>query len=103
MALTLTASDSETIVVEFVTAPMTDKDKLSNALPASAHAATVQWSDSERQDAFISQCHYCHQIGNSLTRVPRSGELRVEVVDRMEGYLVLTGHFGFRALMAAFC
>lgn len=82
-------ADGETMIVDFTTAPMTDKDSLSNALTASAHAATIQWSNSEHRDAFISQCHYCHQIGNSLTRAPRSRELWVEAVDRMEGYLVL--------------
>jgi len=85
----VTVSDGETSNVDFATPPMKDKDSLSNALTASAHAATIQWFDSEHRDAFISQCHYCHQIGNSLTRAPRSKELWGEVVDRMEGYLVL--------------
>ena len=85
----VTVSDGETIVVDFVTARMTDKGKLSNALTASAPAATIRWSNSEHRGAFISQCHYCHQIGNSLTRTPRSKELWIDVVDRMEGYLVL--------------
>jgi len=58
-------------------------------LTASAHAATIHWANTEDRDTFVSQCHFCHQIGNSLTRVPRSRELWVEVVDRMEGYLVL--------------
>jgi len=85
----VTVTDGATIQLDFVTERMTDKKNLSNALTASAHAATIHWANTENRDTFISQCHFCHQIGNSLTRVPRNRELWVEVVDRMEGYLVL--------------
>jgi len=85
----VTVSDGETIRVDFVTERMTDAENLSNMLTASAHAATIHWSKAQDRETFVSQCHFCHQIGNSLTRVPRSRELWIEVVDRMEGYLVL--------------
>jgi len=85
----VTVTDGATIQVDFVAERMTDEKNLSNALTASAHAAIIHWANTEDRDTFVSQCHFCHQIGNSLTRVPRNKALWVEVVDRMEGYLVL--------------
>src|SRR5690606_10746319 len=62
---------------------------LSDSLTASAHIGEVKWPDKESRAAFISQCNYCHQIGNSLTRVPRSVSAWQGVIERMEGYGVL--------------
>ncbi len=74
--------------LDFQTKKITDPNKLSQTLTASAHVATMEWlSDSDRA-TFVSQCNFCHQIGNSLTRAPRDKIEWEAVVDRMEGYLV---------------
>ncbi len=64
-------------------------DALSESLAASAHAAMLDWPNADLREAFVSQCHFCHQIGNALTRVPRDGDEWAETVDRMDGYLVM--------------
>lgn len=66
-----------------------DPARLSDALSASAHAATLKFERNEDEEAFRSQCHFCHQIGNELTRRPRSDSEWQEVLDRMQSYGVL--------------
>lgn len=66
-----------------------DPTKLSDALTASAHAATVKFENEEDRVAFRSQCHFCHQMGNELTRRVRTDEQWQEVLDRMQSYGVL--------------
>lgn len=85
----LTVSDGEQYVVDFTTEKMSDPQSISESLTASAHAATLKWPENSDRTTFISQCNFCHQIGNSLTRRPRAKEEWEAVVDRMEGYLVL--------------
>ncbi len=75
--------------LDLVLEPLTEPQALSDSLTASAHAAKLKWPDVPMRSAFVSQCHFCHQIGNAFTRAPRSTEDWTEVVDRMEGYLVL--------------
>ncbi|MDD3765294.1 MAG: hypothetical protein PHP86_18520 [Nevskiales bacterium] len=65
---------------------LTDPQAISDQLTASAHAAALPFPDQQTKDAFISQCSYCHQQGNSLTRVPRPAEAWSEAIWRMEGY-----------------
>jgi sugar lactone lactonase YvrE/cytochrome c5 len=65
---------------------MTDPQEISDSLTASAHAAQLPFPDEKTKDVFISQCAYCHQIGNSLTRVPHAKEAWSDTVWRMEGY-----------------
>ena len=67
----------------------TDPVALSNSLTASAHLTALSWNDPQMKAAFVSQCNYCHQVGNELTRVPRSREGWDETVRRMEGYLAI--------------
>jgi virginiamycin B lyase len=62
---------------------------LSDSLTASAHLTALSWSAPETRAAFISQCNYCHQVGNELTRGPRDQTAWKESVRRMEGYLAL--------------
>ena len=64
----------------------TTPEELSNALTASAHAAILPFPDEETKVTFISQCTYCHQQGNSLTRVPRKEAAWSDAIWRMEGY-----------------
>ncbi len=84
----VTASNGETLEVDFTATELSTPEDLSESLTASAHAATIYWSKPSDRATFISQCNFCHQIGNSLTRQPRNKEDWKEVVDRMEGYLV---------------
>jgi streptogramin lyase len=65
----------------------------SDALPASAHAATLDWQDRGLREGFVSQCQFCHQIGNALTRRPRSEAEWSAAIDRMHGYgALITAH-----------
>ena len=63
--------------------------ELSDSLPASAHAAVLPWGNHNTREAFISQCNYCHQMGNALTRVPREESRWRDTVRRMEGYFAM--------------
>jgi len=67
----------------------TDAAALSDSLTASAHLTALSWPLPETRAAFISQCNYCHQVGNELTRVPRDQDAWKETVRRMEGYLAI--------------
>lgn len=63
--------------------------ELSESLPASAHLSTLPWASQDSRAAFISQCNYCHQVGNALTRTPRDESAWAATVHRMEGYFAL--------------
>ena len=63
-----------------------DAQARSDQLPASAHAARLQFSGDEHREMFRSQCHFCHQIGNAWTRRARSEEDWQVVFNRMESY-----------------
>lgn len=65
---------------------LTDAQEISDQLTASAHAAALKFTDEKTRRAFISQCSYCHQQGNSLTRRPRERAEWSDVTWRMEGY-----------------
>ena len=65
---------------------LTDPQEISDSLTASAHAAALPFPDKATKDVFISQCSYCHQQGNSLTRRPRPDAEWNDVLWRMEGY-----------------
>lgn len=65
---------------------LNDPIKISERLTASAHASSVKWDDSKTKQDFISQCHFCHQIGNSTTRAPKTEEQWAQVIKRMQGY-----------------
>ena len=78
---------SETIIEQnFALNRLTSPEEISASLPASAHVSTLSFKDPEAKDAFVSQCNYCHQMGNSLTRAPRSSEAWSDTVRRMEGF-----------------
>jgi len=83
------AADGETSELSFTAASLSSPEDLSASLTASAHAATLKWPTVEDRSTFVSQCTFCHQIGNSLTRRPRNTQQWKEVVDRMEGYLAM--------------
>ena len=64
-------------------------EALSEALTASAHTAVLPWKDGQERAPFVSQCNYCHQVGNALTRVPRPLSEWRAAVDRMQGYFAM--------------
>ena len=64
-------------------------EELSASLPASAHLAKLRWHNGDSRSAFISQCNYCHQVGNALTRGPKDEEGWSATVRRMEGYFAM--------------
>ena len=63
-----------------------DAQLASDALSASAHNAVLPWTRADDRHVFVSQCNYCHQIGNSTTRAPRSHDLWLATINKMEGY-----------------
>jgi hypothetical protein len=67
----------------------TNAEALSDSLTASAHLTALSWGAPGTRAAFISQCNYCHQVGNELTRGSRDQDAWKETVRRMEGYLAL--------------
>ena len=78
---------------DFALAPIFDAKTASETLTASAHATALHFTDPGDRQAFVSQCNYCHQVGNALTRVPREESAWQATVARMEGYMaLLTGH-----------
>ncbi|SOB77024.1 hypothetical protein SAMN04488490_2774 [Marinobacter sp. LV10R510-11A] len=65
---------------------LTDPKAISARLTASAHASAVDWQDADTKQDFISQCHFCHQIGNASTRVEKTEEQWRDTLERMQGY-----------------
>jgi len=63
-----------------------DPQALSDSLSASAHVAQLTFNETENNTAFRSQCHFCHQMGNELTRRPRNEDEWQQVLERMQGY-----------------
>lgn len=69
--------------------PFADPQAASDALAASAHNAKLPWKEIKDRAPFVSQCNYCHQMGNSTTRVPRSHDQWIETITKMEGILAI--------------
>jgi sugar lactone lactonase YvrE len=65
---------------------LVDPLALSQSLTASAFAAKIEFADKPDGTAFRSQCHYCHQMGNTLTRQLKTEEQWEAVIDRMQSY-----------------
>jgi len=83
----LQLADDDLRRLDFRVAKIASVEELSSSLTASAHAATLPFPDAQTKQAFISQCSFCHQQGNALTRTPRSEEQWGVSINRMEGYL----------------
>ena len=58
----------------------------SDNLTASAHYTRVKFDDPVAGGFFRVECLTCHQIGNAYTRVPRSKDRWIQIVDRMLGF-----------------
>ena len=83
----LGAEGSRTL--NFALARLNAAEELSENLPASAHLSTLSWDNRDSRAAFVSQCNYCHQVGNALTRSLRDAQAWRTIVRRMEGYLAM--------------
>ncbi len=60
------------------------------SLSASAFNARLPWKDVARdRPAFVSQCNYCHQLGNSWTRLPLDHAGWMGEINKMEGMLAM--------------
>lgn len=67
--------------------------ELDETLSASAYNARLPWPNIKRdRPAFVSQCNYCHQVGNSWTRIPRDHDQWIAEVDKMENMLAMPSH-----------
>ncbi len=83
-------STSEAIsALDLALKPFASKETASEALSASAHNAKLVWPSEADKAAFVSQCNYCHQLGNSTTRVPQSHEWWIGTIRKMEGMLAM--------------
>ncbi|MBK7280655.1 carboxypeptidase regulatory-like domain-containing protein [Candidatus Aalborgicola defluviihabitans] len=82
-------TEKQNLKLDFGVEKIMSIEELSDTLPASAHNAVLPFGDDKLKKTFISQCAYCHQQGNSLTRRPRDEKEWSKVVRRMEGYTAL--------------
>ena len=88
--ITKTMKAEEFATLDMALRTFVDTQAASDALSASAHNAKLPWKDvAKDRPPFISQCNYCHQIGNSTTRIPRSHEEWVDTITKMEGMLAI--------------
>lgn len=85
----LAVSGDEHIAQDVVLSKKQDRQAQSDSLSSSAHAATLKFEDPKVRDSFVSQCNYCHQVGNSLTRRPRDKAAWEQTVGRMQGYMAM--------------
>ena len=88
-ASSINVEDDSSLIVDFTLKRLTSPQALSDSFSASAHSAQLKWGSKDRKTTFISQCHFCHQIGNEQTRQPRDRDEWGELIDRMEGYSAL--------------
>src|SRR5215472_17550172 len=57
---------SDAMTVDFAAEKLASPDELSDSLPASAHAAMLDFPNMAIKETFVSPCNYCHQQGNLL-------------------------------------
>ncbi len=60
--------------------------EIANNLTASAHFTRVKFDDPVAAGFFRIECLTCHQLGNAYTRMPRSKDRWIQIVDRMLGF-----------------
>ena len=75
----------------FVMEAMADELEISNSLPAGYHFGSLPFETGEdalfNRHQFQRDCLTCHQMGNPITRFPRTPEGWVETIRRMHAYL----------------
>ncbi|MES2126340.1 MAG: carboxypeptidase regulatory-like domain-containing protein [Pseudomonadota bacterium] len=82
----VTLGVQQAATADFTMLPFASADEAVQALSASAHNARLPWDSTGQRAPFVSQCMYCHQIGNALTRPPRPQSAWLDTIGRMEGY-----------------
>ncbi len=60
-------------------------EEIAQSLPSSAYVSSYNFGDNDIKKEFVSQCLFCHQIGNATTRIPRPVDAWNTLIDRMEG------------------
>ena len=63
-----------------------NKQEISDNLTASAHFTRIKMADPEEAGFFRIECLTCHQLGNAYTRMQRSRDRWVQIVERMLGF-----------------
>lgn len=86
----VTASETGRAQLNLALKPFADPVAASDSLSASAFNARLKWDNPATRAAFVNQCNYCHQVGNSTTRIPRSHEDWIATVDKMDNMLAMT-------------
>ena len=79
------------LVQDFTLHPMTDPQAISDSLPAGYFFGQIPFetaSDSPfTKYRFQRDCLTCHQLGNALTRIPRSAESWALIIQQMHAFL----------------
>ncbi len=87
---------SGTVSQDMTMVAMSDPMEISNSLPAAYHFGSLPFETGEDADfnrlQFQRDCLSCHQIGNPMTRIPRTPESWAASIQRMHVYL---GNFDF--------
>ena len=93
---TVELAGSGAVTQDLTMVPMTDPMQISNSLPAAYHFGSLPFETGEDADfnrlQFQRDCLSCHQIGNPMTRIPRTPESWAATIQRMHVYL---GNFDF--------
>lgn len=87
--VTVEAAQDAVGTVDLALRDFADAQGASDALAASAHNALLSWRRADDRHSFVSQCNYCHQVGNTTTRAPRSHDAWLATIEKMEGYFAL--------------
>lgn len=82
-------ADKRSLTLNLGAEKIASVEELSDTLTASAHNAVLPYANERDKKTFISQCGYCHQQGNSLTRRQRTAGEWKDTIRRMEGYNAL--------------
>lgn len=91
VSTTVDLDDNAVVYNEFLMEVMTDEVEISNSLPAAYHFGSLNFENGE--DAVFSRyqfqrdCLSCHQMGNSLSRFPRTPEQWEITIERMHKYV----------------
>lgn len=82
---------NESLSRQYVLKALSDPQQISDSLPAGYHFGSLPFETSAGSPftkyQFQRDCLTCHQLGNALTRVPRSAEAWSATIQRMHAYL----------------
>ena len=88
---TVDLGEEAVVSQEFSMEVMTDESEISNSLPAAYHFGSLDFETGEdavfNRYQFQRDCLSCHQLGNSLSRFPRTPEQWEITIERMHRYV----------------